>query len=70
MWIYSNLNYQILYNKYAIIKYVKGYGKKYNYGIIEKIHTETEQLQIINNDNSRTLISFELIKKVMIPSFV
>lgn len=70
MWIYSNSHYQPLYNKYAIIKYVKGYGKKYNYGIIEKIHTETEQLQIINNDNSRTLISFELIKKVIIPSFV
>lgn len=70
MWIYSNSNYQTLYNKYIIIKYIKGYGKKYNYGIIEKIHTETEQLQIINNDNSRTLISFELIKKVMIPSFV
>lgn len=70
MWIYSNSNYQTLYNKYTIIKYIKGYGKKYNYGIIEKIHTETEQLQIINNDNSRTLISFELIQKVMIPSFV
>ena len=70
MWIYSNSHYQTLYNKYAIIKYVKGYGKKYNYGIIEKIHTDSKQLQIINNDNSRTLISFELIQKVMIPSFV
>ena len=47
MWIYSNLNYQTLYNKYAIIKYVKGYGKKYNYGIIEKIHLNSKQLQII-----------------------
>ena len=36
MWIYSNSHYQTLYNKYAIIKYVKGYGKKYNYGIIKK----------------------------------
>tara|TARA_B100000900_G_scaffold384780_1_gene373899 strand:+ start:7070 stop:7282 length:213 start_codon:yes stop_codon:yes gene_type:complete len=70
MWIYLNSNYQTLYNKYAIIKYVKGYGKKYNYGIIEKIHLNSKQLQIIKNDNSRTLISFELIKKVMIPSFV
>jgi len=71
MWIYSNSNYQILYNKYVIIKYVKGYGKKYNYGIIEKIYPQTKQLQIQNiYDYSRTMISFELIEKVKISFFV